>query len=191
MIENSKKYTDFLIKHKITADQYLFCYLLYTADYANLYAYTETLQTVDKQMVNDLVRKGLIDNIAYSSSMRYIADCYEVTNKFLDSYLLSVEDPAKDFWDAYPDFMWIEGKRIPIKTADYDDEFVPKYNKSVNFRKKIHQRAMKALEYEKNSTTSVSMGIMKWIGSRRWEMIEKDMVMETEKSGDFYGGKEF
>ncbi len=81
-------------------------------------------------------------------------------------------DMFEEFVDAYPKFLWIEGKRVPALNADMD-ELETRYIEKV-VKRKLHERVMKALTWAA-SNHEIHMGIQKWFASRQWVAVEEIM----------------
>lgn len=104
----------------------------------------------------------------------------KVTDKTRDLFgaQLSSDEMFDEFVDAYPKFLWINGKRVPALNADMV-ELQKEYNKIV-IKKGKHEAVMKALNWAAKNH-EVHMGIKLWLGSRQWKSIEDIMNDESGK----------
>lgn len=84
----------------------------------------------------------------------------------------SASEQFDEFVDAYPRFLWIDGKRVAALNADME-ELEESYTKSV-VRKGLHDRVMKAVQWAAQNH-EIHMGIKLWLGSRQWTAIEEIM----------------
>lgn len=78
----------------------------------------------------------------------------------------------EEFVDAYPRFLYIDGKRVAALNADMA-ELETEYTKLV-IRKGQHNRVLKALNWARDNH-EIHMGIKLWLGSRQWKSIEEVM----------------
>lgn len=78
----------------------------------------------------------------------------------------------EEFVDAYPRFLYIDGKRVAALNADMA-ELEAEYDKLV-IRKGAHARVLKALNWARENH-EIHMGIKLWLGSRQWKSIEEIM----------------
>lgn len=182
MIESIPDYVDFLIKHKISPNQFLFAYLIATEDYANLYRYSMQGKKFTKSEVNDLVEKGFIE-FEGKDPNKITTDQFRITEKFTDEVFIEAAEAGEIFWDAYPPYFYIEDKKVPTKTTN-KELFIKKYNAFVNGKLSRHRRIMKALQYAIQSGL-VNMGIEKWFTSEIWRDLEKEMNRNNQ-SGTIY-----
>ncbi len=180
MMEDIKSYMDKLIELKITPNQFLFCYLIHTDNYAEIYRYTEKGAGWKKEELENLVNRGFIMNI--NQDGEWFSDGFIVTEKFTKGFLFDAYEKAKEFYEAYPAFGSIDGKPFPTKKIA-PDKFYSLYNKVTGEKIEVHERAMKALDYAKK-TGLANMRIDNWVESRMWEHIEKSLKHAAQKPGD-------
>ena len=84
----------------------------------------------------------------------------------------SFGEQFEEFVDAYPRFLYIDGKRVAALNADMS-ELEDEYTKIV-IRKGQHDRVLKALNWARDNH-EIHMGIKLWLGSRQWKSIEEVM----------------
>jgi hypothetical protein len=185
--ETPKELVEFLAKHQLSSDQFLFMFLIYTEDYPSLYRYTEQVKGLSPQEVQDLVRRGYMINENRGDN-QYWADSFIITDKFVSEIYKRNNDPASEFWEAYPSVIYNDGKRFNGKTAD-KEKFFEMYMKKVGFSERLHGRVMSALKYGME-TNAITMGIEKWFKSEQWAQLDKEIKQNSEK-GERYGDREF
>ena len=189
MIEDVNQLVDFLVEHEITADQYLFCHILYLDKeesgtpvlqsegpaIANIYKYGyESFMTWFKRkpfpqpLIQDLINKEFIRD--YNKSGKSYPDDYEVTTKFIDAVFTSYGH-FEEFWSAYP--AWNEdpntGKKFPLRSVD-KDELEKLYGKKCKTLKR-HKKIMEAVEYSKKDKTVSNMRIDNFLKSEHWKNV--------------------
>lgn len=198
MFVNFTEYINFLTQHKITANQFLLCYLLYldrketeegreTGMIANesdrgftlLYKYVYNCGKYDKDVgvniawsvegdIKPLMNKGFIINNKKNS---HLPDYMEVGQEFIDAIFTSESD-FEVFWDEYPSFIDNftdnSGPRIPLK-AVLKDEIETLYYKKA--RSKLqHEEIMRALKWAKKNGR-INMNIKNFLGGEVWKGI--------------------
>jgi len=179
------QFVDFLAKHRITSDQFLFMFLIYREDYTSLYKYTEQVKGLHPDEILDLVRRGYMVNENVSN--QYFADSFHITEKFTSEVFEFARDAAAEFWEAYPAFIFVQGKRFSTKNVNKED-FYDDYTKKVGHSLRLHKKVMAALKYG-IEVSAINMGIGKWFDSQQWTELEKEM--NTRVRIEQYGDKEF
>ena len=81
LLNTPQQYVDYLCKHNISPDQFLFLYIIYENDYASLYKYVNENGGFELSSLEDLENRGYLINEGTSDSSW--ADNYSVTNKFI------------------------------------------------------------------------------------------------------------
>lgn len=182
----------YCVNLKITANQFNFCYLIYTKDWTNLKRYSETSfinSSGDKRLLS-LTASELKDLVDRS----YIIELFEgertnqsvmVTEKFTKLLFVNDEDSWDELWETYFDTFIIDGIHQSAKSTD-KDELGQKYLRIIRRSIKKHQAVMKDIEDYKTLVTTrkmKAMGIEKFITGRNWEVVRKIME-ETVQSWD-------
>lgn len=95
---------------------------------------------------------------------------------FVKMYIRESNEIGKEFFDAYPPFININGKLCSIKNFTkanlYSfDEFCLFYAKQLKSATATHERVMEALEFAKEKNL-INYTILEFISSRKWEEIE-------------------
>lgn len=174
MVYPLDKYVDVLLKLDISPIQVLFCQIIYERRHDLLYKIAQEGQIFPKAYLADLEKKGLIIDTNPSNHSKY-ADFYEVTDKFIDAFYKVSTTDGEEFWNAYPPYITIDGKKIPSKATN-KEELVRWYHKHIGSLYD-HSKVMAALEYAKNNKL-VAMRIDKWLQSEAfvdlWEMMKAE-----------------
>lgn len=194
--DDVNQYFDFLCEQKLTPEQFAFMYTLlldkkdkygrYYIEWnssskrprhtsANVYKYADQVRPWNPNAIQDLVDRGLVyDYNGYTGGSKdSYPDRMEVSQEFAK---LVIEPPhvlGEDLWDAYPNFLDVDGKKVRAKTCDKDD-LIEKYNKIIQGSRKMHSKVMTALEYDKKYN-GITMGIEKYVKSRQWEATIEEM----------------
>jgi hypothetical protein len=184
MFVDVKKHVDFLIEAKMSPEEFLFCYLLYSENknpypgrpiyltsadaMSSLYKYV-SIRPWSKVMIDSLVQRGWIIEQPKYKGEKYRPEYYETSGKFIDK-VFGPSNRFEEFWDTYPSFVdnfqRMGGPKVRLKTITID-EATKLYHKMVPNRA-THVRMMDALRWAV-ANKRVSMGLEKWLGSKQWE----------------------
>jgi len=167
-----------LLKHGLTANQFVFIYLKVRQKDELLYRYLETTRPLSEKELNDLEEKGLIINANHNAN-DYWADRYLIADGFariIDPYLKM----AEEFWDLYP-HMPLDGKVKTLLKSVEKVEFLFNYAFRVMLDDKIHPSAMRALRYLIGKS-EVNQRIDHWFDQNRWRAVENELILLREKS---------
>lgn len=163
---------DFMLKHKITPNQLLFLQLLYTRDYAFLYQYTSEIGKWREEEILSLEQRGFIYNENPDGGFDF--DQFRLTNA-APEFEISYDRWALDFWEAYPKFITVNGRRIPAKIWN-KEEFSREYRRRIR-TEDDHVNAMKALKHHIQS----GMIIMKIENYLKSELYKENLEHEQRK----------
>lgn len=105
---------------------------------------------------------------------------------FLKRYIKESNQLGKEFFEAYPSFMFIGEKMASIKNITKAglfslDEFCIHYTKQIKAACTTHERIMKSLEFGKEHNL-IRYTMLEFIASRKWEELD-----QIENSGDIAG----
>lgn len=178
MIE-SKAFTEFLSRKKITANQFYLCHLLYQRDLDNARKYLLTSYKTDKGVektlawkpseVGDLIDRGYLIKTGKGDEL----GDYEVTERFYGDYYISEEEAGEQLWEVYPKLLSIDGVFQSTRTCD-KDEVLETYYKRIKGSRKKHDYVLLMTARFKDLVTSremSGMGIEKWIKGENWDVI--------------------
>lgn len=95
---------------------------------------------------------------------------------FIKMYVRESNELGKEFFDAYPPFININGKLCSIKNFTKAnlfsfEDFCLFYSKSIKNAGVTHERVMEALEFAKENNL-INYSIIEFIASRKYEEIE-------------------
>jgi hypothetical protein len=105
---------------------------------------------------------------------------------FLKKYIRDTKEIGKEFFEAYPPFITINGKMFSIRNFTKAnlfsfEDFCSFYAKSIKSSNATHERIMEALNYAKDHNI-IHYSILEFLASRKWEEIEF-----IQNSGDVNG----
>jgi len=172
------QWINLLLKHRLTANQFVFIYLKVRQKDEALYRYLETTRPLSEKELHDLEKRGLIIN-ANRSANDYWADQYLVADAFaeiIDPFLAM----AEEFWNLYPNTP-SHGKRKTLLKAVEKVEFLFNYAFAVMLDNRVHHSAMRALRYLLGKG-EVSMRIDLWFENKKWETVEDELAAMREKA---------
>jgi hypothetical protein len=148
---------------------------------ANVYKYADQVRRWNPTDIDNLVERGLIydynDQTGDGQKESY-PDRMEVSQTFAELLAAPSHVLGQDLWDNYPNFIYVDEKKVRAKTCD-KDELIEKYNSIINGSKKQHKKVMQALDYDRKRN-GITMGIEKYVKSRQWEATLEEM--ESAKS---------
>lgn len=176
-----------LNKLNVSVSQFLFLLMIQERLYASLYSYEEKNAGFSREEINDLIEKGYITNVK-SDKDNYI-DSYETTDKFRTEFFTRDESAAaEEFWEMFPPYLSIDGRKIPTKTVD-KEKFLAGYSKKIGKYSMLHNKVMEALDHALNNGM-ISMGIEKWYLSEQWNEVLKGKT-KAQTHGHFPSEKVF
>jgi len=207
MIIDIDEYCQYLMKHNITPNQFLLCFLLYSDAYdtlpsgkrlyhkksnenhpiANMYKMIEHWKKQNKVIWNKsdldyLEKTGFIEVLNPTIPKQYIPDTYKITIKYIDSLFATLTE-FEQFYELYP--TWItnfSGPHLPkinLKMVD-KEELQTLFNKKI-LTKLVFDRMMIALNWAVQNN-QINMNIQKYLTSEIWK--------EHQKLAEEYNGSE-
>lgn len=95
---------------------------------------------------------------------------------FIKKYIKESHQIGKEFFDAYPPFININGKMCSIKNFTKAhifslEDFCIFYAKSIKSSPELHQRIMEAVEFGKEKNL-INYSILEFLASQKWLEIE-------------------
>ena len=95
---------------------------------------------------------------------------------FIKMYIRESHDIGKEFFDAYPPFININGKLCSIKNFTKAglfsfEDFCIHYAKAIKSSGVTHERIMEALEFGKDNNL-INYNLIEFVASKKWEEIE-------------------
>lgn len=184
MISSLDDYAAFLCKHSMSGDQFLFCCLIYEKKFHLIYKLYNERGGFNRDELRDLEDRGYVINTNTGEDL--YADGYVITDQFVGAIYGNEYSMFQELIDTYPQFIFIEQKKIPAQSCDLDSlrmTYFGKVGRNVNLHKKI----IKLLKFGIDNDL-VNMGIEKWVKSEQWKALEHEF---KAKPNEAYGGKEF
>lgn len=175
-----KEFVDILCKLKISANQYLICMLVYDRDGATTIKYynENSGNQFTYEEIDDLVDREYLLRLS-KDRKNYQLDYFSTTTKFMSDFLIDEDDAGEEFWNAYPSWIWMNGRKTSAKSCDKDD-IIEKYYRKIKGNKKKHQKVMETIEeYSKRNDGFATMGIEKFVGSEQWTILQKDYESDS------------
>jgi hypothetical protein len=195
------KFINFLVKHNMTANQFMFCYLKANYDIAHFKKYATNRKNyvaeakaegrtvpggvISSDELKDLVHRGYLED--FNDKGRDYIDSYLVTPKFTKEMFIETEQAGEELWATYPPFITINTSRVSARSCD-KDTLIKTYCKRIKNNKKIHDEIITLLK-EAISKDEIRMGIEKWVGSEQWNNLKE--LYEGSKNQTEYGNEEF
>ena len=179
MIVDLKDFVGFLCKHNMSADQFLFCCLVYEGKYDLVYKMVNERGPFDREELRDLEDRGYVIN--KNVKLETYPDMYEVTKKFKDGIYEEQVTMWEEFLKTYPQWIFIEGKRLPAQSGNLDELrtiYFAKIGKSTKKHKEIIDLLIYASDHD-----LINMGIDKWIRGEQWRGIQQILAEKPKSDG--------
>lgn len=168
MIIDLERWIEFLHKVKLTPAQYAFLAIMYEKNYKLIYMIKDISNNVlSKDELQDLLDRDYLYN--WNDTGAYKLDQFELTEKCTKMFDAKCTWAcAEQFIEAYPKWLYINGKQVPARSCDLDTLEKEYYRKVV--KRGLHPTVMEQLQWAVKNH-KISMGIEKWFSSRQWESI--------------------
>lgn len=144
----------------------------------NYISNTDNGKEVFKVVLKSLQNKGII---LASFKMPKEGETLKFTDipinkNFVKKFIKESNQIGKEFFDAYPPFIYINGRMASIKNITKAglfsiDEFCFFYGRQLKLSSVKHERVMEALEYGKEHNL-INYSILEFIASQKWNEIE-------------------
>jgi hypothetical protein len=181
----TEKFINFLVKHQLTPNQFMFCFIKATYDMNSFRKYIKSVGAFKSEEIKDLITKGYIED--FNDKGRDYIDSYLVTPKFTKEIFIETEQAGEELWATYPPFITINTSRVSARSCD-KDTLIKTYCKRIKNNKNIHEEIISLLK-EAISKDEIRMGIEKWVGSEQWNNL-KDLYQGSKNQTE-YGSEEF
>lgn len=182
----------FLSKHKLTANQFLLCHLLYAGDQESISIYVtseyknkhnrDVSLAFKRSEIEDLIERDFIKKIGDDDT----GDAFQVTGTFSRSYYIDTEEAGEQFWDEFPNLITVDGMYQSTKTCD-KDKLIESYMRKIKHSRKKHDFVMRMLNHYRDligTGEMAGMGIEKFVGGENWNVV-------AEAVGKTYDGSSF
>lgn len=167
ILSNVTDYTEFLIKNKLSTNQFLLLYLLYTekmiknktgkvsySEATCLYKWQAKGSGWNQNEIQDLVSKDYV--IAFSKSYLvegqnltgYAIDDLILTEKFYDLMFISTQHAFDELLDLYPDTFSVSGSIVFTKSGDLE-KVAEAYSKLIRNSLTAHGKVKDMIIYAK------------------------------------------
>jgi hypothetical protein len=156
ILEDVNEYVDFLIKNKLTTNQFLLLYLLFTekmvrdskgkmqySESGAIYKWLDKGKGWCKQEIVDLEEKGYLIPV---SKDNYQIDQLIVTTKFSDVMFINLEMAFEEILDIYPDTILVEGNVVFTKSGDLE-RVSQEYRKIIKNSIKKHEEVKELIKF--------------------------------------------
>lgn len=155
MIENVNAYTDFLVKYKLTTNQFYLLLLLYQETmfedkgglkykkYGNIYKWTSEGQGWNSAEIEDLIKKDYVFGIK-----PYKIDQLILTQKFSDVLFKNSIFVFEEILEIYPDTFIIKTQTVFTKSGDLE-KVQQNYSKLIKGSTAKHEEIKQIILYAK------------------------------------------
>jgi len=129
-------------------------------------------------VLNNIKNKGIVLSSfkipVEGSTLKYTD--IPINKNFIKKFIKESNQIGKEFFDAYPPFIYINGRMASIKNITKAglfsiDEFCFFYGRQLKLSSITHQRVMEALEYGKEHNL-INYSILEFLASQKWNEIE-------------------
>lgn len=151
-----ERYVEFIVKHKMTQEQFTFLYLLYysTIDKKKAHELVKKYKGwigVDKMLSDsareDLITKELIKRTDHTDKF----GSFVIADKFLEAFV-DLEQAARESWNLYPGFFKEDANAPTYTLKSFDFERYKRlYSKAINLSYYEHKEVMLDLKYGKEN----------------------------------------
>jgi hypothetical protein len=170
----------------MSGEQFLFCCLIYERKFNLIYKIFNERGGFDIDELNDLADRGYVINL--NKEDQTYCDMYSVTEKFKKEIYGEEYSMWNELINTYPQFIFIEGRRIPAQSTDLDQLKVVYFAKIARSVKR-HKEIIDLLTYASDHDM-INMGIEKWIKGEQWKSV-KAVKDEKPAEGTVHGEREF
>ena len=176
---DGKSFADFLVRKKLTPNQFFICHMLYIGDIETLQKYITTEYNSSKGIaktlafkpseVSDLIDRGFL----IEENDKGVLSSYRVTEKFYEGYYIDEEEAGEQLWECFPKTLTIDGVIQSTRTCDKEDVLETYYRRIRGSRKKHQYVLMMTNRYSDliRSGEMSGMGIEKYIKGENWDVV--------------------
>jgi len=192
MFYNVENFTLLLVKYKLTANQFLFAYLLHEGKWDALKKYVDKekglglFSSADLKVLKD--NGYIIDiNQEVDGIQKTYMDSFICTSTFKELMFLDTDEPINELMDVYPNFIEVDGKNYAAKNID-PSLLGPTYVKNINADCDKHIEVLALTQYAVKYNLIVT-DLGSYVKSRMWEGIKeaKDFIeLTTTNSSKIY-----
>lgn len=179
MFQSVKRYIKFIAENKMSQQKFLFLYLIRRKDYESIKIYMEAFPTHDGSMIGEAAKQELIDEgfIEKVGESTKVTD-YVITEKFNKLFLNNYFEAAYEVWDAYPAYVRIDGKNIPLTNMD-KYAFANLYGERIDYSVDEHLEVIKDIRFGVEHNL-ISSNIEKFVRSQSWEKLREIRLRQKQ-----------
>jgi hypothetical protein len=201
ILDDSNAYVDFLVKNKLSTNQFLLLYLLYTEKMlkvnnqlkfkkiGNIYKWSEEGTGWSEKDIEDLIKKDFIFGVKGKhidnqgvESYKYFIDQLLLTQKFSDLMFINANFALEEILEIYPDTINVNGSVYFTKNGDLD-KIALDYCKLI--KNNIHKHEeIKAIVIYAKERGLCNTHISKFLSKGTIESIKKMMEESYETGND-------
>lgn len=179
---------------KISPNQLLYMYCIYSNDWASIYELFHKLEQLDERNpklkikgfdfeheIKPLVDEGYLINynkdangIKWNKLKKEDFDNFEITDKFKELIFVNSFDAVDELFKAYPPFIKIDGRNIPsMQGAEYKGNYLGKdelgklYLNKINYSHTQHIENLNGIEKAKKANVQFPV-LRKYILDEMW-----------------------
>lgn len=136
ILDDVNEYVDFLTKHKLSTNQFLLLYLLYTEKFVkvddklkykrigNIYKWSSEGKGWTKEEIEDLINKDYVFGIKSTNpkdgALTYFVDQLILTQKFSDLMFINTNFAFEEILEIYPDTFIVNQSTVFSKSGDLE-----------------------------------------------------------------------
>lgn len=160
-----------MVDNKIGPQQFLFLFLIKKREKESIELYKEGFPSEDGSMIGKFLKDDLIERgfLVHNPEKGKGVSAYDVTEKFDKLFLKDRHEAADEFWKAYPGFVNINGRDVPLTNMD-KYQFALKYAERIGYSVDEHKEVMLDLQFGV-SKGLVKQNIDKFISAEMWNKI--------------------
>jgi hypothetical protein len=181
MIYEIDKFTDYLVKLQLTANQFFILWLIDNKDIKNLEKYIKGIGKFDSEDMITLVDKGYLVNTNPNSSS---FDLYSlaVTLEFKEM-VIEPEHAYDELLDVYPRYVEVQGKKWPSTGLTFSEESMARdaYSKVIKKNRLLHIKILGLIkEWKEVIGESAPFKVDKFITGKYWLELEESKIKNVK-----------
>lgn len=183
---------EIMSKHGLTAEEWLFIELLWTANDGQPEYLVKYFNECSKTGIPRDTIQALKDKKIFSASYKVPTEGedfdyteVEFSKTFINNYFKGSFEAGRELYQAYPPFIQNSEKLLcanNFTSKGYNDEndFFLKYNKAIQYKVENHIKVLEMLEWAKENKL-INYGIIEYVTTRKW--VEHEMMRESGEIG--------
>lgn len=185
MIDDIKKYVNFLCDLEITEHQFLILWLVSTKDEDTIRAYKLGKGDFRVDEIIDLIDRGYLEDFGTIKDGVRNFNIYDflVTDKFTKSVIVDKDDAVEELLAVHPKWFNIKGTKVPAITYDIDKlgKLYFQYHKGNRLK---HEKVVQITKdyYSRPGYEFAQKKIEDYISGRLWILFEEEV--QAHKGGD-------